>query len=382
MGRVVEGLWNCPYCGQKGIGGLKTICPVCDTTRGQNVKFYLGEEKKVLDKETVEKVGTKPDWLCSYCDCLNNDKFLECKECGASREASTLNYFENQKKQMEIKKSLETPSFEEYDNSKPSQKPLSQPTSQNTHNNDTPRTPQTYIHKKKSSPKKFFKITAIIMSAILLLTGLIFLLVPKNVEGTVVDFDWERQITVEEFKTVEESDWSLPAGARLKYQKQEINGYRQVISHYETKTRTYTEEVFDHYDTVVVGYEDNGNGTFSEITNEVPVYRTETRTETYEEPVYKEEPIYQTKYYYEIDKWVYKDTVKAQGNDKNPEWPTYKYKNQEREGSRTEEYTVTLEYDGKTKDFKLSFDEWKSLKKGDVVKLKTHINGDAEIIYE
>jgi hypothetical protein len=44
-------------------------------------------------------------------------------------------------------------------------------------------------------------------------------------------------------------------------------------------------------------YDDNGNGTFSEVAHERPVYTTEYYTETVQQPGYAQVPRYQTKYY-------------------------------------------------------------------------------------
>ena len=41
----------------------------------------------------------------------------------------------------------------------------------------------------------------------------------------------------------------------------------------ETKTRQVSYEVLDGYDEVITGYTDNGNGTFTENTTQVPRYR-------------------------------------------------------------------------------------------------------------
>jgi hypothetical protein len=60
-----------------------------------------------------------------------------------------------------------------------------------------------------------------------------------------------------------------------------------------------------------------------EIISQRPVYRTETKTETYQEPVYRDEPIYATKYYYEIDIWQYAFSYNTSGNDKDPYWKEF-----------------------------------------------------------
>lgn len=108
----------------------------------------------------------------------------------------------------------------------------------------------------------------------------------------------------------------MPANARLDHTAIEFHHYQSVLDHYETRTRTYTELVLDGYDT---HYEDNGNGTAQLV--QTPRYRTETRTETYQEPVYRNDPVYQTKYYYYIDRWKVIDTKTTSGTTRSAYWP-------------------------------------------------------------
>ena len=78
--------------------------------------------------------------------------------------------------------------------------------------------------------------------------------------------------------------------------------------------------MIDHYNTEY-SYSDNGNGTFTEHTKQVPVYKTEYYEETHQEPVYRQDPVYATKYYYDIDKWF--DSGRdypSSGTDQNPYW--------------------------------------------------------------
>ena len=44
-----------------------------------------------------------------------------------------------------------------------------------------------------------------------------------------------------------------------------------------------------------------GNGYFEEETISTPVYETYYETEEYQEPIYRDEPVYAMKYYYDID---------------------------------------------------------------------------------
>ena len=206
---------------------------------------------------------------------------------------------------------------------------------------------------------------------------------PTVKKVTIDDFDWERTIDVEEIVTHNESDWSLPNDARLQYTKREIRSYEDVLDHYETVTETRTRSVIDHYEERS-SYTDLGNGYFEENTESVPVYTTETYTEDVQKPVYRQEPVYATKYYYEIDRWTVVDTAKSYGHDQNPAWPEPKLKDGQRTGDKSEHYFVTATYKKKkdkteTEKYEMAFSEWNGLKKGEEVELKIDMNGFAEI---
>ena len=107
-------------------------------------------------------------------------------------------------------------------------------------------------------------------------------------------------------------------------------------------------------------------------------------TEDVEKPVYRKEPVYATKYYYEIDKWTVVDTAKSSGNDQNPSWPEPKLKDGQRTGAEEEHYFVTATYEkkkGKTETgrYEMDFSQWKELKKGEKIELKIDAAGFAEI---
>lgn len=97
----IEALWDCIYCNSKAIGGSLQNCPNCGHTRGKEVKFYLPSDISINNAvdESKHSVSSGPDWLCSYCRAYNKSDITICKNCGASREKSDLNYFQiNRKK--------------------------------------------------------------------------------------------------------------------------------------------------------------------------------------------------------------------------------------------------------------------------------------------
>lgn len=319
--KIVEGLWDCPYCGADKIGGLRKYCPSCGHPQSEDTTFYVGEEKNYLTEEEINAVGNAPDWKCEYCTSLNNAKFKFCKNCGAERTEENKDYYQL--------RGEEAPSLEkEVEKRALKDLPLKST--------------------KKMDAKKLKKYILPIVCAVALIGGLIALLAPRSHDAIVNEKAWERSVVIEEYRTVEESCWdSVPSGGRLLHTKNEIRSYAQVISHYETKTREISEQVLDGYD-IETYYEDNGNGTFTEHTREVPRYRTEYYTETYEEPVYVSVPIYDTKYYYEIERWVYDRTEESSGVNDEPYWPEYTLDDNEQVD--TEEGIYTIEFYAETKD--------------------------------
>ena len=176
---------------------------------------------------------------------------------------------------------------------------------------------------------------------------LIYLLMPKT-KGLHVDGkSWERAVSVERYQEVQDSSWDLPDGAWNVTSREEIYTYNHVFDHYETRTREVSEQVLDGYDTEIE-YRDLGNGYYEEIEHQVPRYRTEYHTETYEEPVYVDVPVFAKKYYYSIMKW-------------------------ERESGRSEKYWIQ----SGDKQYRIKYDLWQQVKTGSDI--KATVNG-GEII--
>ena len=356
--------WQCEHC-QSIIRGDSRTCPNCAAAIPNNVKYMMPDDPRVItamregkiligvaqitntdEKGIVSEVVDQKDerkdanWLCEYCGAQNFEESDTCVGCGAPRGEKT--YFSEPKPE-------ERP---------PEPKP------------EPPRlVPVNRVPEYKSGPGalpfSFGKIAAIVAAVLFL----IWLFVPVSRVTTVDGFRWERTIDIEKFTLLHESGWSVPSGGRVTRTAQEVHHYDQVLDHYETKTRQVSERVLDGYDT---SYRDLGNGQAEAV--QTPRYRTEYHTETYQEPVYRQEPVYQTKYYYDIDKWVYDHKLTTSGKDQDPYWaetdlpqsvssPAY---GDERQGERHEKYTVIItDKKGNHHDTEYSFQEWNSFRIGD-----------------
>lgn len=366
--KVVKGYWDCPYCSSKEIDGLVDFCPNCGVHKPKDVKYYLNgnvtinttysksqvPDSDVLSEKELEKAGISKEecdgkhkeWVCDFCGSLNNWADNVCSSCGSQKDESDTLYGGE-------KKSGEEPAEQQHTASSQDKEQLS------------------VWDKIKSFFVKNRKAAAIVTVIIAVLSVMFF---PYKKVVTVKSFAWERNISLEEYRTVQESDWNVPEGGRVYDEKTEIKSYVSVVDHYETVWETKTREVFDHNETSTT-YSDNGNGTFTEHTTTTPVYRTETYQESHEEPVYRQDPVYATKYYYDIDKWV--DTgndYPSSGKDHKPYWnEDYKpMADNIRDTDRSETYTVKLD-NGKTQE--KSYSEWKNMKIGDTKEQTTCLVG-------
>lgn len=338
-GKIVEGLWDCPYCGTTAIGGLTKVCPCCGHPQDDGIKFYLGQEKKYLEADLAKEYGQGADWVCGYCGALNRARYKYCSVCGGAKDVSEKDYF----------KAVEQKEAKQARNA--------------SANAPTP------------PPKPKSKLPMLLLIAAIILAVIFW---PRTLTSQVTAKDWTRAIDIQVERTVQESDWNVPDGGRVYKQAEEIHHYNSVLDHYETKSRQVPESVLDGYDT---SYRDNGDGTFTEVST--PRYRTEYRWENYESPVYIQVPQYATKYYYEIERWFQDRTETVSGGDNEPYWPELSLGDKERSADRHERYVLTVADDkGKTYSAEVSLARWQSFKLHDSVKLTivagrlTKINGE------
>lgn len=142
------------------------------------------------------------------------------------------------------------------------------------------------------------------------------------------------------------------------------------------------QERLSHYEysTTLI---DMGNGYFEEETISTPVYETYYETEEYQEPIYRDEPVYAMKYYYDIDRYVYERSVNTSGNDKEPYWGEVKLNYDERVSKRNEEYKISGISDEKEKrtlEISVNFEKWNALENGQTVKVKIYKTGTATLV--
>ena len=350
MGKLIMGYWDCQYCDTKGIPGDSRECTCCGHPRDESVSFYL-KDMNYVSEEKAATISRKPDWYCPFCNTLNNAELTECKGCGAPRGDSEKNYFDL--KAEKAKKQSEELLFD-------SEEPRPQ-----TGKNAKSNTPLNAINKVSGKRSKIFGIAA------LALIALFAIFVPKKKDVEVTGLSWERDIKIEQYANVDEDDWSLPQDANLHTTKLEIHHYDHVIDHYIDVQVERSREVLDGYDTHTRTV-DLGNGYFEEEIYETPRYRTEYYTEIETQPVYRDDPVYATKYYYDIWKWIPSRKVSTSGDDHNAYWGEVNLAENEREDTRNEKYTVTFTgKKNKKYTYEIPIDEWMGYDIGNKFKIKT-----------
>lgn len=411
--------WQCPYC-KSIIHGRNRTCKNCGSPIPNNVKYLppddslvqeairnktvlLDEEDKHIDEKgnIVEKVDIKtdkirhiPNWVCEYCgyqNFVNEDKPMEeqfCEGCGSPR--TNKNYFDFHKENDERLKENNTTNdtnadIDAYERRERRMKEQAEDEEEHSHlkrddtTHDNIKRTQRYLNEERRK-FDFSQVTGsfIYLGLLLIIViPLLILSIPVTRHATVESFGWERQIAVDEYILCHEKGWSVPSGGIITSEKQEIHHYNEVFDHYETKTKTVSYQVFDGYDT---HYEDKGNG--QGVMVQTPRYRTEYKTETYQEAVYRDEPVYQTRYYYDIGRWKIVDYLKTNGRDREPYWaetdllkdidyPNYGDRTQ---GSRSSVYyAIIKDEEDNLQKKEYTYTEWMELNIGDTIEYKSRL---------
>lgn len=404
----VEGYWDCHYCGAKGIRGRTRNCPNCGKPRGQEVKFYL---KEFDEKYKVDNSSDKPDWFCEYCSSYNPDSADICISCSATRGSKTyssfrdtgfsetiidadgnkiddfgeisdeerdaLNYQTEREDRERARHKMKSSSNQESSFSNQNFKqsnPLFQSSFFSSGN-------ESRFNLKRFSWKSILGVTA----GIFLVIGLICWILPKEVEFEVNEISWNRSVNIEQRVTVKESGWTVPSGGRIYDTRTEIKEYQNKLDHYETYYETVSEKVIDHYKTVTKK-RDKGNGDFEITEEQQPVCKTVQRKEKRERPVYVKVPIYETKYYYKLERWKFSRSVDTSGEDKNPYFGDFTLQEgklpynvgKERVSSKTEKYSIGGIVEGDQKSYSVDFSLWQDIEIGDKVKGKVSVTGHFE----
>lgn len=385
---TIYGYWTCDYCGIENCGD-KYRCTGCGKNRGKDVEFYV-YPKTIKEPQKNAPKSKGPDWHCAYCDSLNSATETVCHSCGHEKEYLSKNYFDLHPEEA---------------GSRSTEQDFADNSINSSFKNDLKEEDAVLSTGKTSffQNRRLLLLVALgALGTIILLVMLFTLAFPYRTEATILDKTWERAVTIEEYRTFHESGWHIPTGGRETSRYQSIHHYEDVLDHYETVTKSREIPDGGHYEVTgyrqvetggsyeVIGYTNNGDGTFDEITAWRPTYTTEEvttwvtdyRTEFYteQEPVYRSEPVYRTKYNYDIERWVFDHYEITSGSTEEPYYASPELGLNYRANGTSERYEITISCinrKGKTitSSHSLEYAEWSSLKNGDIISVKIYVDG-------
>lgn len=326
------------------------------------------------------------DWICEYCGASNGSWRTRCGSCGNPREGDEVTYHEVTRRAQATYQSREDAERDirherQYHPEAEAEAPTGAEATGEARDDGAPTV--THDEFLMSRMRELGSRLASLAVVVAMLFGIIWVLTPHPRDIRPESFDWSRNIGIAELRTVKESDWSVPSGGRV-YDE-------QLEHHYDRKVHDgWHDEEYTEYERQKTGtrrwteYEDNGDGSYDAVTYEEDVYENVPVTRTRQVEDYHYEPVYDMKYYYEIERWKHSRDIPTSGNDQNPYWGEVVLSGatgdhgtgEEREDGRTEEYGVTCE-DGQ-RYVVMDEEFWHRLEKGGEFTVIVHIGGRIE----
>ncbi|MCD9188631.1 MAG: hypothetical protein LUM44_19590 [Pyrinomonadaceae bacterium] len=337
---VYEGKWRCERCLSVN-RGRDLNCLSCGVKRSENVEFFLDDDAaEVADEQLISQANAGADWICLYCGTNCSASQTQCSGCGSPRTIQNKQLIE------------ETRGVNDW-----SEAALKARNAQTTQN-FSPVQPQ----KSFLSNRLVKFILAGTGAAGILLVGVFAVLMylstlsyPAEIE--ISGLEWKRSISLEEYKTVTETAWEgeIPQAARVQSKENALHHVDKIPNGTRTVPETYTERVSDGTERYVCGRTSKKNGFFEDKYCTRTKYKSVTKTRNRTETIYKDVPVYKTRYTYLIDKWVSAGDQTTSGNNFDPQWANVKADNiHTRESGRTENYNLLCkEFGGKNKAYKV-----------------------------
>jgi hypothetical protein len=330
---IREGKWRCPGCGNKN-RGRNVKCGGCGQAR-ENVEFEYDESaEEVTDAGELAVAEGGADWVCAYCSTSNRADAGKCGQCGGARDEGR------------AREVADVP-------------PAGEETAQAFHGGDREETP--------GVPPALTKLGFGILA---LFVFLWWGCRTHEEKLKLANASWTRTIAIESYGPVVETDWDVPSGGRVLSSSREIHHYDKVPDGTRTVERHYTERVQRGTKRVKTGTKNMGNGYFKDTYENRPVYETVSRTRRETETVYRNVPVYRTKYRYEIHKWTKCRDVATSGLDTNPQWGAVQLTANEREGPRASTYEIRLAGGGKEFRYTPSEAQFTKMKLGEAYRVE------------
>ena len=340
-----EMLWDCAQCNTIGLlGETHRHCPTCGAAQDPGKRYFPkpGEELEAKDHQFVGA-----DWRCAYCDSPNSATAAHCTNCGAGQDGT---------KPVAIV--VDTAATA-----------AAAPASQ----------------AEPAAPRSKRWLWALALLALVIVGLSILFTRTSETIASVSGRTWQREIQVEKFAAVSESAWcdSLPGDAYTVTQSREQRSTRRI----EDGQVCRDERI------------DKGDGTFVKHRECTPRYR--------------EQAVYDNRCRFQVNRWRSYRSVKA-GSEiaANPMWPSLgpmgglnngqsfgqsvgqgvgqdlgqptqgsgmrNALGAEREGTRHENYVLSLQSGGKTWACGVPFDVWTKYQEGASLPIQVRMTGGVD----
>lgn len=316
--KTYQMLWDCKYCGQrKNLGLTHRCCPSCGGPQDPTARYFPSDAEKVA-VEDHPYAGA--DLLCPACNTAVSRAAKCCTNCGSPLAGGRDVRLRGDQVGNQFGGESVQDARREFGGAQPQQmQPMQAPPP-----------------KKGTNP--LFIILPIILVFTILAGGCFFIFRKRAGSFTVASSSWERTVQVERLANVSSSDWcdSVPSDGHVTSRHREQRSTRQIADGQTCTTRR----------------KDMGNGTFKEVQEC--------------QPKYKSEPVYADKCDYEAPRWSSVRTAKASGTKSDtPSWPKVELSRPgscvgcEREGAKKETYTVTFKEPSTGKESSCDFPQGK-----------------------
>jgi hypothetical protein len=327
---VYEMLWDCAYCGtRKLLGKTHRFCPGCGAPQDPTRRYFPSDEDKVL-VENHEYVGA--DRLCGACGSAMGARAAHCTQCGSPMEGTP-----------EVQRVADGPPGSAGAAAVEAESRAETPDAVSAPAHALAAAPSDSAGRGRGCAK--WALAGCGLLGLGLVTLFVLAIVWRRpVEARVTGHTWERSVDVEVFGPHQDSAWcdQMPAGAYGVSRSREVRSHNRVPNGEDCSTRRV----------------DQGDGTF--------------REERECKPRYREEPVWDERCRFTVDRWTHARTAGASGSSLSPSpaWPSLTLRRGscrgcEREGARREAYKVQL-ISNEGKSLECSFDEarWRDMADG------------------
>ncbi|MCK6548753.1 zinc ribbon domain-containing protein [Myxococcota bacterium] len=317
-------LWDCPSCGTEKLLGLDhRHCPNCGAAQDPKWRYFPNDQDRVAVKDHRY---TGADVVCPACESPASKSANNCASCGSpldraksvmTRDAQTVGAGQSFAADSAKQGREELKAKREAEKAKA--------------RGEVPPAPPS-----KPGGKWKWILAGLALFVVMMIVVFSW---KKPVEVETIGHEWVRTIGIEEYRSVSESAWrdQVPFGA-----------YSVSCSREQRSTKKVADG-----ETCNDVRKDQGDGTYKVV--------RECRTK------YRDEPVYDQRCSYRVDRWVEARRAEARGAalGDTPRWPATNLRGSgqclgcEREGAKSERYTVRFRLEPSKKDDACDFPEAK-----------------------